>query len=137
MEVNEIKSLYQDGLHAFLQLKTFNHSFFGFNEEMALQAHHPIQRQDKFIQSDRMRSLLNEKIAEKHFYYSQLAKLRRFVVGLIILILSLTIHRENNETDGFLTSIAQSADFELQYIDTELSDRIRYLIPILIVLSLS
>jgi len=93
---HEIGALYNDGLENFLQLRELGYVF--FSREKEVQQHNsPIFNQ------------LSRYNAEKQFYLSQLNKSKR----------------ENKETDSYLYTVAQTSDFDLQYINTELSIRIR------------
>jgi hypothetical protein len=94
----EVKSLYHDGLQIFLQLKTLNHSFFNFEKEMSLP--HP---------SNQIVTKLNQCKAELQIYFNHLIKARR----------------ETEEIESYLSSLSQSANFDLRDIDTELLSRIR------------
>jgi hypothetical protein len=94
---NYINALYNEGLQIFLLLKSLGRSFFSNEKEMTLPQPNPTY--NKLIQFQ----------AEKQFYLSQLNKTRR----------------ENKETDSYLSSVAQSTDFDIRNIDTELTIRIR------------
>jgi hypothetical protein len=95
---NDINALYSEGLQIFLQLKSLGRSFFGHDKtEMTL----PQPNNPAF-------NKLSQFQAEKHFYLSQLNNTKR----------------ENKETDSYLSSVAQSSDFDLCNIDTELTIRI-------------
>jgi hypothetical protein len=94
---NDVNALYIEGLQIFLQLKTLGRSFFGNEKEMTLPQPNPTYNK------------LSQFHAEKQFFLSQLNKTKR----------------ENKETDSYLSTVAQSSDFDLRNIDTELTIRIR------------
>jgi len=94
---NDINALSHEGLQIFLQLKSLGRSFFSNEKEMTLPQPNPTYNK------------LSQFQAVKQFYLSQLNKTKR----------------ENKVTDSYLTSVAQSTDFDLRNIDTELTIRIR------------